>query len=36
LLFYSNSPGKLRKAMLKKKLEEVRFKFDFEGTKQIL
>jgi hypothetical protein len=26
----------LRKAMKNKKLEEVRFKFDFEGVKQIL
>ena len=36
LLFYTNSPTKLRKAMLQKKMEEVRFKFDFEGVKQIL
>ncbi len=35
LLFYTNSPNKLRRALSKKKLEEVRFKFDFEGVKQI-
>ena len=35
LLFYTNSPNKLRKALSKKKLEEIRFKFDFEGVKQI-
>jgi D-glycero-alpha-D-manno-heptose-7-phosphate kinase len=35
LLFYTNTPNKLRKALSKKKLEEVRFKFDFEGVKQI-
>ena len=35
-LFYTNTPNKLRKALIKKKLEEVRFKFDFEGVKQIL
>ena len=36
LLFYTNTPNKLRKALVTKKLEEVRFKFDFEGVKQIL
>jgi D-glycero-alpha-D-manno-heptose-7-phosphate kinase len=36
LLFYTNTPNKLRKALVSKKLEEVRFKFDFEGVKQIL
>jgi D-glycero-alpha-D-manno-heptose-7-phosphate kinase len=36
LLFYTNTPSRLRKAMIKKKLEEVRFKFDYEGVKQIL
>ena len=36
LLFYTNSPTKLRKAMLQQKMEEIRFKFDFEGVKQIL
>ncbi len=35
ILFYTNNPNQLRKAMQKKKLEEVRFKFDFEGVKQI-
>tara|TARA_A100001011_G_scaffold397760_1_gene499827 strand:+ start:1539 stop:2513 length:975 start_codon:yes stop_codon:yes gene_type:complete len=36
LLFYSESPAKLRKAMKNTNLKEVRFKFDFEGVKQIL
>ena len=36
LLFYSNTPNRLRKAMAHKKLEEVRFKFDHEGVKKIL
>ena len=35
LMFYTNSPSQLRKAMNKKKLDEVRFRFDFEGVKQI-
>jgi D-glycero-alpha-D-manno-heptose-7-phosphate kinase len=35
LLFYSKTPNKLRQALFNKKLEEVRFKFDFEGTKRI-
>ena len=35
LMFYTNTPRRLRKAMQKKKLDEVRFKFDFEGVKQI-
>lgn len=35
LLFYTKSPNRLRKAMKNKKLEEIRFKFDFEGVKQI-
>ncbi len=35
LLFYAKNPNQLRKAMKNKKLEEVRFKFDFEGVKQI-
>ena len=35
LLFYANSPNQLRKALTKKKLEEVEFKFDTEGVKQI-
>jgi len=36
LMFYTNTPSRLRKAMINKKLEEVRFKFDYEGVKQIL
>lgn len=36
LLFYSSDKDKLRNAMSKLNLEEVRFKFDFEGTKVIL
>ena len=36
LLFYSETPNRLRQALKKTKLEEVRFKFDFEGVKQIL
>ena len=36
LLFYSETPSKLRNALKKKNLKEVRFKFDFEGVKQIL
>ena len=33
LLFYSEDHGRLRAAMTKAGLEEVRFRFDFEGTK---
>jgi D-glycero-alpha-D-manno-heptose-7-phosphate kinase len=33
LLFYANDRNKLRHAMAKAGLEEVRFAFDFEGTK---
>jgi D-glycero-alpha-D-manno-heptose-7-phosphate kinase len=33
LLFYSEDPRRLRAAMSKAGLEEVRFRFDFEGTK---
>jgi len=36
LLFYTETPSKLRNALKKTKLQEVRFKFDFEGVKQIL
>ena len=36
LLFYSDSPSKLRSALKNTNLKEVRFKFDFEGVKQIL
>ncbi len=35
LLFYTKTPNLLRKALLKKNLEEIKFKFDFEGVKQI-
>jgi D-glycero-alpha-D-manno-heptose-7-phosphate kinase len=33
LMFYSEDPRRLRAAMSKAGLEEVRFRFDFEGTK---
>jgi D-glycero-alpha-D-manno-heptose-7-phosphate kinase len=33
LMFMANDRNKLRKTMLTEGLEEVRFKFDFEGTK---
>jgi D-glycero-alpha-D-manno-heptose-7-phosphate kinase len=36
LMFYSNDKDKLRAAMANLNLEEIRFKFDFEGTKVIL
>ena len=36
LLFYTNKPNQLRKSLIKKNLNEVRFKFDFEGVKQVL
>ncbi len=36
LMFYAQDSEKLRNTMKKANLEEVRFKFDFEGTKQIL
>ena len=36
LLFYTETPSKLRQALKKINLSEVRFKFDFEGVKQIL
>ncbi len=35
LLFLADDPSKLRKSMNKEGLEEVRFNFDFEGTKII-
>ena len=35
LMFYTNENQKLRHAMHKEGLKEVRFKFDFQGTKQI-
>ena len=36
LMFYANDKDKLRSEMVKIGLEEVRFQFDFEGTKVIL
>ncbi|CAN1529825.1 COG2605 Predicted kinase related to galactokinase and mevalonate kinase [Candidatus Nanopelagicaceae bacterium] len=36
LMFYANDKEKLRNTMLELGLEEVRFQFDFEGTKVIL
>jgi len=36
LLFYASDRNKLRHAMAKAGLEEVRFRFDFEGTKIVL
>ena len=36
LLFYANDRNKLRHCMKKEGLEEVRFNFDYEGTKVIL
>jgi len=36
LMFYADDRGKLRQAMAKAELEEVRFHFDFEGTKVLL
>ncbi len=35
LLFYTDDPKRLRLAMKNKKIEEVNFKFDLEGVKQI-
>jgi D-glycero-alpha-D-manno-heptose-7-phosphate kinase len=36
LMFYASDKEKLQRKMLEFGLEEVRFKFDFEGTKVIL
>ena len=36
LMFYANERNKLRHAMARAGLEEVRFKFDFEGTKVVM
>jgi D-glycero-alpha-D-manno-heptose-7-phosphate kinase len=36
LMFYAADRNRLRHAMANAGLQEVRFKFDFEGTKQIL
>ncbi|HTB80514.1 MAG TPA: galactokinase [Opitutaceae bacterium] len=35
LMFYTGDKGKLRHAMREKGLQEVRFRFDFEGTKVV-
>jgi D-glycero-alpha-D-manno-heptose-7-phosphate kinase len=35
-MFYAEDTESLRKAMSRIGLEEVRFKFDFEGTKVVL
>lgn len=35
LMFYTEEESKLRHAMIKNGLEEVRFRFDFEGTKVV-
>ena len=36
LMFYASDNERLRLAMIEKGLQEVRFKFEFEGTKVIL
>lgn len=36
LMFYSEDKANLRKTMRSLGLKEVRFSFDFEGTKQIM
>jgi D-glycero-alpha-D-manno-heptose-7-phosphate kinase len=36
LMFYAHDRNKLRHAMVSAGLEEVRFRFDFEGTKIVL
>jgi len=36
LMFYASDRNKLRHVMSKAGLEEVRFRFDFEGTKIVL
>ena len=36
LMFYANNREKLRKKMLQMGLEEVRFNFDFQGTKIVM
>jgi len=35
LMFYANDKVKLRHTLMKEGLEEVRFRFDFEGTKVV-
>jgi len=34
-MFYSEDSKKLRKAMAREGLQEVRFRFDFDGTKVV-
>jgi len=36
LMFYTEDPRRLRRAMAREGLEEVRFRFDFEGTKVLI
>jgi len=36
LMFYTEDPRRLRQAMVREGLEEVRFRFDFEGTKVLI
>jgi D-glycero-alpha-D-manno-heptose-7-phosphate kinase len=36
LMFYATDRNRLRRVMANAGLQEVRFKFDFEGTKQIM
>jgi len=36
LMFFTNDKMKLRHTLLKRGLQEVRFKFDFEGTKVVI
>jgi D-glycero-alpha-D-manno-heptose-7-phosphate kinase len=36
LLFYTEEPRRVRAALARAGLEEVRFRFDFEGTKVLL
>ena len=36
LMFYASDPMRLRQAMTKIGLEEVKFQFDFEGTKLVI
>jgi D-glycero-alpha-D-manno-heptose-7-phosphate kinase len=36
LMFYASDKAKLRHAMMKEGLEEIRFRFDFEGTKVLI
>jgi D-glycero-alpha-D-manno-heptose-7-phosphate kinase len=36
LMFYAQDKAKLRHAMLREGLKEVRFRFDFEGTKLVI